>query len=157
MLNKKGFTAQDAILWVLYGVCIMIFIAVLRNTIIQAIGGITDTHHLEHYVLYDRIVRSKDSVFYYDKTIDRIYPGIINKEKLYKETLHDLFGENDAFGVKIHGTEAKYDILYNEEIYRLGHPLYNTTNPLYGGIEHSFPVVVGDNDVLLIGLMYKKW
>ena len=157
MLNKKGFTAQDLILWILYSVLIMLFVTVLRNSIVQAIDGFADTHNLEHYALYDRMVRSKGSIFYYDETIDRVYPGIIDKDLLYPDRLIKLFGENDDFGVKIHGTQANYDIFYNKEIYQLGRPIYNVSNPLYGGIEHSFPVVVEDNDVLLMGLMYKKW
>jgi len=157
MWSKKGYTIQDAFQWLWYGILVLTFIFVLRYSINYAVEGFADTHHLEHYVLYDRMVRSKGSIFYYDKDIDRVYPGIVNKGLFYEDTLLNLFGKNDDFGVKINGTQANYEIFYNKEIYNLGHPIYDVSNPLYGGIEHSFPVVVNDNDVLLIGLMYKKW
>lgn len=143
-----------------YMVGIMIFLTILSVLVINSIKISADTYHLEHYISFNRIIYSKDSIFYYDDSIDRVYPGVIDVEKLYEETLNNLFGENEDFGVKlsIGEEESKYNIFYNKDIYEAGEYVFTLENPVYGGLKYDFPVTDknGKNSILLMGLMYKK-
>lgn len=158
MLNKKGL-AVHWFMMIGYILGIMAFLTMLSYLVINSIALSADTYHLEYYLLFNRAVYSKDSVFYYDASIDRVYPGVIDVEKFYDETLNNLFGENEDFGVKLSiGDENKYDIFYNKNIYETGEYVFELENSVYGGLRYSFPITVkdGGNDILLIGLMYKK-
>lgn len=156
MLNKKGAISAVLILTALYCFTMIIFLAILAVTIQQAVEEASDTRHLQHYILYGRIIHSKNSVFYYDGSIGRVYPGVVDITKFYDDTLQDLFGEHNDFGIKLSLKAKTYDIFYNKELYQIGVEVFESTNPIYGGIRHSFPVVVEDNDVLLIGIMYER-
>lgn len=160
MLNKKGL----AVHWfrmIGYIVGIMAFLVIMDYIITTSIINSADTHDLEYYLAYNRLVYSKDSVFYYDASIDRVYPGIVDPTKLYEDEdiIKNLFGENEDLGVKLSlGTDVKQDVFYKEDLYETGKYVFELENSIYGGLKHTFPVIDTDkkNTLLLMGLMHKK-
>ena len=161
MLNKKGL-AVHWFMMIGYVIGIMAFLTILSYMITVSIGNSADTHDLEYYLAYNRLIYSKDSVFYYDSSIDRTYSGVVDPAKLYEDedTIKNLFGESEDFGIKLSlGVgDSKQDVFYNQNIYEIGEPIFTLSNSVYGGLEKTFPVVDTNNKntILLMGLMYKK-
>ena len=159
MLNKKGL-AVHWFMMIGYVAGIMVFLMILGYLVMNAFANAADTHQLEYYLAFDRLIYSKDSVFYYDSSIDRIYPGIVDLNRLYEDRLGNLFGDNKDFGVRLSMGEGNstYDLFYNRNIYEAGEYVFTLKNPIYGGLRYKLPVAVKEqkNDILLMGLMYKK-
>jgi len=160
MLNKKGL-AVHWFMMIGYMLGIMAFLIILSYMVTTAIADSADMHNLEYYLAYNRLTYSKDSIFYYDASIDRSYPGIVDPTKLYEDegTVKNLFGENQDLGIKLSlGTLAKQEVFYNKELYEIAEPVFNLENSIYGGFENKLPVIDTNkkNTLILMGLMYKK-
>ena len=79
--NKKGFIAEEMIFFIPR---ILYLTAVLFATVILIkvfIIGAIDVREIESNILINRLIYSKDGLSYYDKDLNRIYPGIIELRK----------------------------------------------------------------------------
>jgi len=154
MLNKKGL-ATHWFMMIGYIMGILAFLTMLGFIVLTSIAKSADTYHMEHYILFNRLIYSTDSIFYHDDSIGRTYIGVVDMDKFDEE-----FGKNDNFGVKLSiGDQAtKKDIFYNKNFYEIGEYSYKIEDSIYGGFRYNFPVINkdGKNDVLLMGLMHKK-
>jgi len=159
MLNKKGL-ATHWFMMIGYIMGILAFLTMLGFIVLTSIAKSADTYHMEHYILFNRLIYSTDSIFYHDDSIGRTYIGVVDMDKFDEETFNNLFGKNDNFGVKLSiGDQAtKKDIFYNKNFYEIGEYSYKIEDSIYGGFRYNFPVINkdGKNDVLLMGLMHKK-
>jgi len=155
MLNKKGL-AVHWFLMIGYIVGIMAFLTILSTLVIRAVALSADTHNMEYYLIYNRVVYSKDSIFYYDSSIGRSYPGIVDFNKFNEENINNLWGKQESFGVKL-SINNNQNIFYNKNLYEQGEYVFELENSVYGGLKHTFPIKTKEgNNILLIGLMYPK-
>jgi len=139
-----------------YVIGTMVFLVILGSLIMRSINLSADTHNLEYYLLYNRMVYSKDSIFYNDPTIGRTYLGMIDFSKFKEETFSILFSENKNFGAKL--SVNNNDLFYNKDLYQQGKYVFGLTNAALGGLINKFPTTTkdGQNSILLMGIMFKK-
>jgi len=84
MMNKKGTIADEVLLFIpkiiFLVVLIFTFVILVKVLIVTNI----DTKQIEAELLVNRLLFSQDGFSYYDESIDRLYPAIIDLESFKK-------------------------------------------------------------------------
>jgi len=87
MNNKRSLISGEVILFIpriMFLIAVLFaFVILIKTLIITSV----DVRDIESRILVERMLFSRDGILYYDKGIERLYPGIIDFEKFKKINL----------------------------------------------------------------------
>lgn len=128
MDRKKASISFQSLIWVFR----IIFIIIMCFSVIFMIGAFISTHidvfEAEADIFFQRLIHSKNGISYYNEEIDRLYPLVIDLDKLksdsFKEEIEKsiYYGDkNKQVGARIHVQDLEKKInltlFYNKEFY----------------------------------------
>lgn len=128
MDRRKASISFQTLIWIVR----IIFIIIMCFSVVFMIGAFISTNidvfEAEADIFFQRLIHSKNGLSYYDGEVGRLYPLVIDIEKLksdsFKEELEKAvyYGdENKQVGARIHVQDLEkkinYTLFYNKEFY----------------------------------------
>lgn len=138
--TKKG-VAFDVIRWIWRFIFLVIVLGLIVSLVaIYNVGY--KQNQIEVELFYYSLFTSKNGISYYDSDVDRLYPYVLDYDKLNQEYFDELlsnnffYGEkNEVIGVKLEckikmdaRTETKI-MFYNPDYYKKLEPIANIKGP----------------------------
>ena len=129
MKNKKAITTFEILMWVPRIIFLVIVMFAVMILIRSYVTTTIDTSELEANVFANRILYSPTAISYYDKKIDRLYPGIIDADKFNSQKNEKFLEKSSYYGSKNMEIGAKLflkdlsdnnnlEVFYNEDFFK---------------------------------------
>jgi len=132
IMSKKGTTFGAYILMIFLTVVLVLipFNGGIQVLVAKAIAYNADSHNLEHYILFHRVMESPNSIFYTDPVLQRTYPSRVDISKFNEETLEKLMDKGSktsiSFKLTLKTPEDTKEIFYNKNLYEIIEPTHAT-------------------------------
>ncbi len=152
-MNKKAiisFNVMNFIPKIIFLVVVVLSIVfIVKSFVVTDI----DIRSAEAYVLINRIIYSPYGIAYYDKSIDRVYPGIIDLANFNTQRLEKAIVPVEHIAAKLSLVNQGKRIFYNEGTYN---NLYSMLNVEGGSkeITNELYVLVKDGDKLKSDILH---
>tara|TARA_Y100000310_G_scaffold329775_1_gene400245 strand:- start:2943 stop:3425 length:483 start_codon:yes stop_codon:yes gene_type:complete len=152
--SKKGLV--DLVFYIMgYLVGIVVILGLFTILFFSVFKGSADTYHMEHYLYSSRLAFSQDSVFLQDELTGRMYPWIVDTDKLKQEQVEKLFLGEPDFGSAF-TLEGQGPVGINLKLYTAASAVYQKGD-VFGGTQLRYPVVVAGKRLHLTeGVMFYR-
>ena len=145
--HRKGTTFGAYLIMIFLTVILVIlpFNIGLKMMVSNAMTLQADSHNLEHYLLFHRLIESPGSFLYTDPVLQRTYPLKIDSSRFNEETLEKLMDKNSrtilAVKVSLKTSEGTKELFYNKNLYDVIAPTASI-RPKFGFIQSTYPFTV---------------
>lgn len=129
MKNKKAITTFEILMWIPRIIFLVVIMFVIMILIRSYITTTTDVSELEANLFVNRLLYSPTGISYFDSSINRAYPGIIDIDKFKMQSTEKFLeksvyygGKNREIGAKLSLKDLSENqeniIFYNEDFFK---------------------------------------
>lgn len=154
--NKKGI-ASDTIKWV-WRFMFLAVVFVIVVSLVSLYQKEFQSKELEFEIFYNGLFLSKNGISYYDSTIDRVYPEIVDVTKLNDKYFQEVLNKTFYYGLENKFMAANITLENSDsQFYNLY--WFNRFKPLVGkrgsggvkSYEKTIPVLIRENNQIKQG------